>query len=74
MYLFSIASTLDKWSGIIAAEALWLCECGVGPGLAYYATNTSIQKTSDIATQHVIDSNDSDKVTENLFDCLEFID
>ena len=74
MYLFSIASALGKWSGIIAAETLWLCETGFKSGFTYYVANSSIQKISKIATQHAIDSNDSDKITENLFDCLEFID
>ena len=78
MYFFSLASTLGKWAGIIAAESLWLCEIGFKTGFAYYAANSSIQKVSEkvseIATQHAIDSNDSEKVTENLFNCLEFID
>jgi hypothetical protein len=72
--LFSIAATLGKWSGIIAAESLCICENGFRVGVAYYAANASIQKVSEIATQHAIDSNNSEKVTENLFDCLEFID
>lgn len=74
MYLLSLASRLGKWGGIIAAESLWLFETGFKTGFAYYAANSSIQKVSEIATQHAIDSNDSEKVTENLFDCLEFID
>ena len=74
MYLFSLASTLGKWSGIIAAESLWLFETGFKTGIAYYVTDTSIQRVSEIATQHAIDSNDPEKVTENLFNCLEFID
>ena len=74
MYLFSIASTLGKWGGIIAAETLWLCETGFKSGVTYYVANSSIQKIAEIATQHAIGSNDPDKITENLFECLEFID
>lgn len=74
MFLLSLASTLGKWGGIIVAESLWLFETGFKTGVAYYATNVSIQKVSEIATQHAIDSNDPEKVTENLFDCIEFID
>lgn len=77
MYLLTFASTLGKWSGIIAAEALWLAETGFTPTIAYYSTKISIKsvkKVSEIATQHAIDSNNPEKVTENLFDCLEFLD
>lgn len=74
MYLFSIVTTLGKWGGIVAAEALWLAEIGVAPGIAYYATSLSTKKISEIATKHAIDSNNPEKVAENLFDCLEYID
>jgi len=77
MYLFALSSTLGKWSGIIAAEALWLSEMGIKTGITYYAASISATKVSEFATfatQHAIDSNDPEKVTENLFDCLEFID
>ena len=70
----SIASTLGKWSGIILAEALWVCETGCKTGLAYYAATSSIKQVSKFATQHAINTDDSEKVTENIFDCLEFID
>ena len=63
MYLFSLATTLGKWSGILAAEYLWLFETGFKTGFAYYVANSSIQKVSEIATQHAIDSNDPEKVT-----------
>ena len=59
--LLSLASTLGKWGGIITAESLWLFETGLRTGVAYYAANASIQKVSKIATQHAIDSNDSEK-------------
>ena len=74
MYLLSLASSLGKLGGIIAAESLWLFETGFRSGVTYYVTNFSIQKVSEIATQHAIDSNDPEKVTENIFDCLDFID
>lgn len=74
MYLLTLAGTLGKWCGIIAAEATWLAEIGVRPGIAYYATRLSVKKVSEIATKHAIDSNNPEKVTQNLFDCLEFID
>ena len=74
MYLLTLASTLGKWGGIIAAEAIWLSEMGVKTGITYYAARLSVTKVSEIATQHAIDSNNPEKVTENLFDCLEFID
>lgn len=73
IYPLTLASTLGKWCGIIAAETIWLAEMGVKPGMAYYATSLSINKVSEIATEHAIDSNNPEKVTENLFDCLEFI-
>ncbi len=50
MYLFSLASTLGKWGGIIAAESLWLFEIGFKTNFACYAANSSIQKVFDIAT------------------------
>jgi hypothetical protein len=54
--VFSLASTLGKWGGIIAAESLWIFETGVRSGVAYYAANASIQKVSEIATQHAIET------------------
>ena len=73
----SIASKLGKYSGIIVAESIWLFECGFKAGATYYVANASIKsiKTiSKIATQHAIDSGDPEKVTENIFNCLEFVD
>lgn len=74
MYLLTLAATLGKWCGIVAAEALWVAEMGVKPSVFYYATSLSVKKVSEIATQHAIDSTNPEKVTDNLFDCLEFID
>ena len=74
MYLLTLASTLGKWGGIIAAEAIWLAEMGIKPGVAYYATNLSVTKVSEFATQHAIESDNPQKVTENLYDSQEFID
>lgn len=74
MYLLTLAGTLGKWSGILVAEALWVAELGLAPSITYYTTSLSVKKISKIATEHAIDSNNPEKVTENLFDCLEFID
>lgn len=70
----SLASKLGTYVGIIAAESVWLVEIGVKSGLTYYAANASIEKLSGIAKQHAIDSDDPESVTENIFNCLEFID
>ena len=69
-----MAFKLGRWTGIIAAEALWLAEIGCMQGLAYYGTRFSAKKVAEIATEHAINSNDPETVTENLFDCLEFIE
>lgn len=72
--LLSLASTLGKYTGIIAAEIFWFFEAGGKVSVSYYLAKVSIEKASEIATQHAIDSNNPEKVTENLFNCLEFID
>lgn len=70
----SLASMLGKYAGIIAAESLWLLETGFKTSVTYYAANISIGTFSEIAKQHAIDSDDPDTVTDNLFNCLDFID
>ena len=70
----TIASKLGKYAGIIAAESLWLSEMGFKTGIAYYAANISLEKLVEISEQHAINSDDPETVTENIFDCLEFID
>jgi hypothetical protein len=70
----TLASTLGKYGGIIAAETLWVFETGFKTGITYYITETSIQQISKIAANHVINSDDAETVTENIFECLEFID
>lgn len=79
--LLSLASTLGRYTGIVAAEIVWVFETGGKGSIIYYAVKGSIpkvskiaQKTCEIATQHAIDSNNPAKVTENLFNCLEFLD
>lgn len=73
----TLASTLGKYCGIVAAEALWLAEMGVKTGASYYVAKVSFDsysKLSEIAQEHAIDSNNSESVCENLFNCLEYID
>jgi hypothetical protein len=74
MYILTIASNLGKWTGIVLAEALWLSETGARPAMIYYGAKISYREISKIAVEHAIDSNNAEKVTENLFDCLEFIE
>ena len=70
----SIASKLGKYAGIITAESLRLFETGFKMGFTYYVANASIEKLSEIAKQHAIDSDDPENDTDNIFNCLEFID
>ena len=70
----SLASKLGKYTGIIAAESLWLFERGFRIGVTYYVANASIEKLYEVAKQHAIDSDDPETVTDNLFNCLEFIE
>lgn len=70
----SLASKLGKYAGIIAAESLWLFETGFKTSITYYIANTSLKKLFEIAKQHAIDSDDPENVTDNIFNCLEFID
>ena len=77
----SIAGTLGKIAGIITAEIVWAVETGAKAGMqpvvvyyVGYGAKLSYKEISKIAVKHSIDSNNPEKVTENLFDCLEFID
>lgn len=70
----TLASTIGKYGGIIAAETLWLAETGFKTGFTYYMAEASIGKLAEIAEQHVINSDDPESVTENVFQCLKFID
>jgi len=70
----SLAGTLGKYSGIIAAELVWLSEQGIKTGSILYASEIAGKYLSKIAEEHVIDSNDEDAVTNNIFECLQYID
>jgi len=70
MFLLTIPIRLVKWCGIIVAEAIWFSEIDIDPSIAYYTTRLSVKKAPDIATQYVIDYNNPEKVTKNLFDYL----
>lgn len=67
----SLASKLGKYAGIIAAESMWLFETGFN--VTYYVANAAIEKVSEMAKQHAIDSDDPEKVTDNIFNCLELM-
>jgi hypothetical protein len=77
----TLAGSLGKYTGIIIAESLWIAEMGVKTGATYYiskfsmkVTNVSMERVSKIATQHAIDFHNPEKVTENVFNCLQFMD
>jgi hypothetical protein len=77
----SIAGILGRIAGTITAEIVWAVETGTKAGMkpvvVYYGgklSYISYKEISKIAVKHSIDSNNPEKVTENLFDCLEFID
>lgn len=74
MYVLTLAGKLGTWVGIAAAEILWISEVGVKPSLIYYGTKVSYKKIAKVAAKHSIDSNNPEKVTENIFNCLQFID
>lgn len=66
--------TLGRYTGILVAESMWLMESGVKTGISYYMAKASVEQVSKIAIEHSIDSNDPEAVTENLFECLEYLD
>ena len=77
----SLIYKVAKYAGILAAESAWVIENGIKAGVLYYsgtysvvASETCIKKISELAVKHSIDSNDSEIVTENIFNCLEYID
>lgn len=77
----SFASILGKYAGILAAESVWALENGAKLSVAYLVTTNgiaiselSIKKISQFAIKHSINSNDPESVTNNLFNCLEYID
>ena len=70
----SLAKKLGTGVGIIAAETIWLCETGFKLGIGYYVGRTSIDTLTEIAAQHTINSEDPDAVSDNLLECLEYID
>lgn len=74
MYVFTLAGTLGTWAGIAVAEILWISEVGVKPSLIYYGAKVSYKEVAKVAAKHSIDSNNPEKVTENIFNCLQFID
>ena len=74
MYTLTLAGKLGKWTGIAAAEILWLSEIGLRPAFIYYGAKVSSEELVKIAAEHSIDSTNPKKVTENIFDCLQFID
>jgi len=70
----SLASKLGKYSGIIAAELVWVFETGWTPGVVGMTGYALYVSAENIAQEHAIDNTDPETVTNNIFDCLDFID
>ena len=69
-----IASLLGRAIGYSIAEVQWYIERSATPlGMATIGA-IAYQIAVDVAEDHTIDHQDADAVTQNVFDCLQYLD